>query len=227
MTRLEPDSTAPALWARYYDIDHGEPFVCDRDGIPRRHLSEIGTERRNGYAWYSTKPAALYKLYDKWAARHDPMGKRQVTLLSKGGNERGVFEMFRKERVDPSQFDVIVSLDDNIQDAIGKAPEQGTKPSNFVAQGHLPPEGDHRPTEHRAGGEDRDSTWLVYAEAARTEGGDVKRQGGGSGVIPSWRMRRLSHQRTHRLQQLRHHRGADTEPSLPSTGGHAHHRLQL
>jgi PelA/Pel-15E family pectate lyase len=132
MTRLEPDTTAPALWARYYDIDHGEPFVCDRDGIPRRHLSEIGTERRNGYAWYGTTPAALYKLYDKWAARHDPLGKRPVTLLSKGGNERGVFEMFRKGRVDPSQFDVIISPDDNIQDAIGKAPEQGTKPFKIL-----------------------------------------------------------------------------------------------
>ena len=168
VTRLEPDSTAPALWARYYDIDHGEPFVCDRDGIPRRHLSEIGTERRNGYAWYGTTPAALYKLYDKWAARHDPMGKRPVTLLSKGGNERGLFEMFRKERVDPSQFDVIIGPDDNIQDAIGKAPEQGTKPFKILLL---------KGTYHQKViidrpnivlvGEDRDSTSVVYAEARK------------------------------------------------------------
>lgn len=45
----DPDATTP-LWARYYDLEHCEPFVCDRDGVPRRHLWEIGTERRNGYS---------------------------------------------------------------------------------------------------------------------------------------------------------------------------------
>ena len=65
-TVLVADSAAAPLWARFYDLEHGEPFVCDRDGIPRRSLDEIGAERRNGYAWYGTQPARLYPLYEQW-----------------------------------------------------------------------------------------------------------------------------------------------------------------
>lgn len=67
--RLVADSTA-CTWARYYDLEHCEPFVCDRDGVPRRHLEEIGQERRNGYAWYSGYPAALFPRYEEWKAAH-------------------------------------------------------------------------------------------------------------------------------------------------------------
>lgn len=70
-TILVKDSTASPLWARYYDLDECLPFVCDRDGIPRRDLSEIGAERRNGYAWYNDKPAQLYSIYQKWVEKYD------------------------------------------------------------------------------------------------------------------------------------------------------------
>ena len=53
-------------WARYYDLVDCQPFVCDRDGVPRKHLWEIGPERRNGYAWYNDRPLQLYEKYDKW-----------------------------------------------------------------------------------------------------------------------------------------------------------------
>lgn len=69
-TRLVKDPTAPPLWARYYDLEHAEPFVCDRDGVPRRRLEEIDYERRNGYAWYGTRPARLYPLYQRWSEKH-------------------------------------------------------------------------------------------------------------------------------------------------------------
>ena len=71
-TILTADAEAGPIWARYYDLEHGEPFVCDRDGIPRRHLNEIGEERRNGYAWYGDSPADLYKRYAKWCKKYDP-----------------------------------------------------------------------------------------------------------------------------------------------------------
>ncbi len=71
-TRLEADPTAPPLWARFYDLERCEPFVCDRDGVPRRHLHEIGRERRNSYAWYSDRPRELYPLYEAWAEKYDP-----------------------------------------------------------------------------------------------------------------------------------------------------------
>ncbi|MDE6377574.1 MAG: pectate lyase, partial [Duncaniella sp.] len=44
---------AGPLWARFYDLEEELPYVCDRDGVPRRHLEEIGSERRNGYGWYN------------------------------------------------------------------------------------------------------------------------------------------------------------------------------
>lgn len=69
-TRLVADSTAAPLWARFYDLEQCEPYVCGRNGIPRRHLEEIEPERRNGYSWYSTRPAALFPLYEEWAEKH-------------------------------------------------------------------------------------------------------------------------------------------------------------
>lgn len=71
-TRLVEDDSAPALWARFYDLQQCLPFVCDRDGIPRRHLHEIGSERRNGYAWYVNHPGRLYSTYRQWVQVHDP-----------------------------------------------------------------------------------------------------------------------------------------------------------
>ncbi len=50
-----PDGT----WARYYDLKEAKPFFCDRDGIPRRSLDEIGDERRYGYKWYHTRPKEI------------------------------------------------------------------------------------------------------------------------------------------------------------------------
>lgn len=68
--RLVADPEAAPLWARYYDLQRCEPFVCDRDGIMRRNLSEIGVERRYGYGWYSERPAELFPLYEQWKQRH-------------------------------------------------------------------------------------------------------------------------------------------------------------
>ena len=41
-TKLVKDTLAPPMWARFYDLELCEPFVCDRDGVPRRHLEQIG-----------------------------------------------------------------------------------------------------------------------------------------------------------------------------------------
>jgi len=77
---LVPDAEAKPIWARFYDLENGEPFVCDRDGVPRKSLDEIGLERRNGYGWYNDKPASLYKKYRKWASKWDPDGALDLTL---------------------------------------------------------------------------------------------------------------------------------------------------
>ncbi|PZX48331.1 pectate lyase [Algoriphagus chordae] len=60
------DPSAPALWARFYDLDTEKPYFCDRDGIKKNSLSEIGYERRNGYSWYTNAPEKLLKEYPAW-----------------------------------------------------------------------------------------------------------------------------------------------------------------
>lgn len=55
------------LWARFYDIVSSEPFFCGRDSVKRKTVAEIEQERRVGYAWYGTWPAALLqKKYPAW-----------------------------------------------------------------------------------------------------------------------------------------------------------------
>jgi PelA/Pel-15E family pectate lyase len=61
------DSTAGAIWARFYDIDNNEPFFCGRDSKKKKTLAEIENERRTGYAWYGTWPAKLLETeYPAW-----------------------------------------------------------------------------------------------------------------------------------------------------------------
>lgn len=65
-----PDPKAPDLWARFYDLKTGKPYFCDRDGIPKPNLADIGYERRNGYSWYGTYAASmLEKDYPDWKKR--------------------------------------------------------------------------------------------------------------------------------------------------------------
>ena len=78
---LVADPQASPLWARFYDLDEELPYVCDRDGVPRRHLEEIGRERRNGYGWYNDSAAQLYEQYAAWCKRH---GETPVSFSDKG-----------------------------------------------------------------------------------------------------------------------------------------------
>ena len=64
------DPNAPPLWARFYEIGTNRPIFSDRDGVAKHDLSEIGYERRNGYAWLGTWPAPLLeKEYPAWKAK--------------------------------------------------------------------------------------------------------------------------------------------------------------
>ncbi|MDE7350804.1 MAG: pectate lyase [Muribaculaceae bacterium] len=79
-TRLVADTEAGPIWGRFYDLENCEIYVCDRDGIPRKSLEEIGQERRTGYSWYNNYPSYLYDVYDRWADKHDPAGKISLSL---------------------------------------------------------------------------------------------------------------------------------------------------
>jgi PelA/Pel-15E family pectate lyase len=64
------DLDAPPHWARFYEIGTNRPIFCDRDGVAKPSLAEIGYERRNGYAWYGTWPQALLdRDYPAWKRR--------------------------------------------------------------------------------------------------------------------------------------------------------------
>lgn len=64
--RMVPCTDCKPLWARFYTLKDNRPFFCDRDGIKRYNLSEIGYERRNGYGWYNDAGINLLKKYEKW-----------------------------------------------------------------------------------------------------------------------------------------------------------------
>lgn len=69
--RLIRQPGAPLLWARFYDLDEALPYYCDRDGIPKRNISEIGYERRNGYAWVGDTPSKVIQRYEQYAQQHN------------------------------------------------------------------------------------------------------------------------------------------------------------
>lgn len=165
----DPDATTP-LWARYYDLEHCEPFVCDRDGVPRRHLWEIGTERRNGYSWYSDRTAFIYPLYEKWADKYDTVNKLNLSLNSPGANERGLINMNRFSKPELSCFDAIVNTGERIQDAIEKAPENPAKPFKILIRNGVYHEKViiDRPNIVLVG-EDRDSVIIQYAETTASQ----------------------------------------------------------
>lgn len=168
-TRLVADPQAKPIWGRFYDLKYTEPYVCDRDGVPRRHLEDIGLERRNGYSWFNTRPADLYKLYDAWATKFDPANKLALTLKSKGANESGLIDFDRAPRKDMSAFNAIVSPGESIQTAIEKAPEQPESPYIiYIRKGTY----NQKVIIDRPNivlvGEDRDSTIIFLAETAET-----------------------------------------------------------
>ena len=63
------DETAEPIWARFMALDDNTPFFCDRDGIKKASMAEIGYERRNGYGWYSKNPQDVLDAYPKWKAK--------------------------------------------------------------------------------------------------------------------------------------------------------------
>jgi PelA/Pel-15E family pectate lyase len=168
-TKLVEDADAEPIWGRYDDLKYCEPYVCDRDGLPRRRLEDIGHERRNGYAWFGSRPAELYPTYDKWADRYDPQHKVTVSLKTKGANENGLIDMFRQPQKDLNDFDAVVKAGERIQDAIEKAPLKPVRPFKiFIRKGLYQQKVIIDRPNIVLVGEDRDSTCIVLAETEDT-----------------------------------------------------------
>ncbi|MFC4479964.1 pectate lyase [Flavobacterium chungangensis] len=68
--KMIPATNAKPIWARFMDLETNEPFFCDRDGIRKKSLDQIGSERRNGYSWYSDAPEEVLKRFPDWAVKN-------------------------------------------------------------------------------------------------------------------------------------------------------------
>ncbi|HEV2578916.1 MAG TPA: pectate lyase [Acidobacteriaceae bacterium] len=66
---VEQQGAGP-LWARFYALNTQQPVFGDRDKTLHDDMNEISQERRNGYAWFNTEPAAAIKMYENWCANH-------------------------------------------------------------------------------------------------------------------------------------------------------------
>jgi len=68
---IDQEGAGP-LWARFYALDTGKPIFGDRDKTLHDDMNEISLERRNGYAWFNTAPAAALSEYDTWKVSQKP-----------------------------------------------------------------------------------------------------------------------------------------------------------
>ena len=69
--RIVADPGARPLWARFYEIGSNRPIFLDRDSVVRYAFSEIGQERRTGYAYYGSWAAKLLADdYPRWREKH-------------------------------------------------------------------------------------------------------------------------------------------------------------
>ena len=61
------DPDAGPIWGRFYEISTNRPIFLDRDSVVRYSFSEIGHERRNGYAYYGNWATRLINdEYPRW-----------------------------------------------------------------------------------------------------------------------------------------------------------------
>lgn len=71
--RVDRPGAGP-IWSRYYEIDDANastrPIFGDRDRSIHDDVNELSAERRNGYAWYGTRPLDALAAYADWSRRH-------------------------------------------------------------------------------------------------------------------------------------------------------------
>ncbi|UCH14830.1 MAG: pectate lyase, partial [Bacteroidales bacterium] len=80
--RVVADSTAEDMWARFYTLENNTPFFCDRDGIMKFSLAEIGYERRNNYRWYVDAGYDVFEAYDIWYPLWGDSIEREAIIAS-------------------------------------------------------------------------------------------------------------------------------------------------
>lgn len=93
--KMIPVTNGSPIWARFMDLETNEPFFCDRDGIRKKSLDQIGSERRNGYSWYSDAPKEVLKKFPDWAVKNGTKvgaaDKKNVTYITVAQDGSGDF----------------------------------------------------------------------------------------------------------------------------------------
>ena len=64
--RLVARPGARPLWPRFIALDGSRAIFGDRSGTIHDDVGDLEPERRNGYAWYVTTPAAAVEMYRQW-----------------------------------------------------------------------------------------------------------------------------------------------------------------
>lgn len=93
--KMIPAENAGPIWARFMDLETNEPFFCDRDGIKKKSIDQIGAERRNGYSWYTDAPKEVLKKFPDWAVKNgtkvSASEKKNVSLITVAQDGSGDF----------------------------------------------------------------------------------------------------------------------------------------
>ena len=82
-TGLEPREGGGPIWARLYEIGTNRPIFSNRDGVKLYDWNQL-TDRRQGYGWFGTEPAAVLRKYDETWARRYP--RQRATGASHGAS---------------------------------------------------------------------------------------------------------------------------------------------
>ncbi|WP_035694623.1 pectate lyase [Flavobacterium soli] len=88
--KMVPAENAEPIWARFMELENNKPFFCDRDGIKKDSISQIGIERRVGYAWYSSAPQKVLDKFEKWSKQNfikKPVDENYVTVAQDGSGD--------------------------------------------------------------------------------------------------------------------------------------------
>ncbi|RXP46897.1 pectate lyase [Lutibacter sp. HS1-25] len=81
--KMVADENAEPIWARFMELDDNRPFFCDRDGVKKYSIEEIGAERRNGYGWYTDQPKEVFKKYARWKKKYGVESVETKTVKKK------------------------------------------------------------------------------------------------------------------------------------------------
>jgi PelA/Pel-15E family pectate lyase len=98
--RTEPflvsDENAQPIWARFYELETNRPLYLDRDSKFRYDFSEIGYERRTGYAYHGDWARSLLeKEYPIWKAKYgttDQFPESTIILEAEKGEFTGIID---------------------------------------------------------------------------------------------------------------------------------------